>query len=277
MVYEPGQHQREIAKISSSSMQSGVPGIARNPVGSGGQFLVLIEIWIQHTMKPRSNLSATQNQTTIGQYQELTPNTSGVQEVPGAGYVGSLVLAVRTLGMTNVAVSWVGGTLVPNQQFCGLRLQYAVGEGLFRDVLDSAGQPVEYARHPVAGHQQVMRPTILPADANDQPSVQVRWRYYVGVGGSGPRAQLQLDDLLVTAGIERLPGTFTGAHLLPTGELELAVAGSPHRSYALETTTDLAQWRTLEIFTVAVDGAWAWRGKPIPSEPARFYRLRPVM
>ena len=201
-------------------------------------------------------------------------DTSGVQEVPGAGYVGSLVVAVRTVGLTNIAVSWVGGTLSPNQQACALRLQYAVGEGVFQDLLDSAGQSVEYTRHAVTGHERVVGPVTLPAAANEQPYVQLRWRYYVEAGGSGPRAQLRLDDVLVTAGAGTLAGAFTRALLLPTGELELRVDGSPHRSYALETTTDLVQWRTLETFTIGVHGRWEWRGQPKAAEPARFYRLR---
>ena len=201
-------------------------------------------------------------------------DTSGVQEVPGAGYVGSMVLAVRTVGLTNVAVSWVGGTVAPNQQVCGLRLQYAVGDGPFQDVADSAGHAVEYARHSIAGHEQVIGPVILPAAANDQPYVQLRWRYYVGAGGNGPRAQLRLDDVLVTAGAETSPGRFTRVRLLPTGELELGVDGSPHRTYAFETSIDLARWQTLETFTFAVDGRREWRRQPMTSEPIRFYRLR---
>jgi hypothetical protein len=127
-------------------------------------------------------------------------NTGNVQELPGAGYVGAAVLNLDTTGAQGVRVLWTGGTVTPNDRDYGIRLQYRVGEtGTFTDVLTN-GQPVEYVRNPGAGHRTEIGPATLPAAADNQPLVQLRWKYYFRSGISGARAQLRLDDILVTAG-----------------------------------------------------------------------------
>jgi hypothetical protein len=123
-------------------------------------------------------------------------NTSNAQDLPGAGFLGSALLALRTTGVNEVWVSWTGGTVRPNDRVYALRLQVRVGNtGPWADVLDETGEPVEYVRHPEAGHQQHFRPTRLPAGTTGQDYVQVRWKYYHVSGNDGPRAQLRLDGL----------------------------------------------------------------------------------
>jgi hypothetical protein len=127
-------------------------------------------------------------------------NTGNAQDLPGAGFVGAAVLNLDTTAAQGVRVLWTGGTVVANDRDYGIRLQYRVGEsGLFTDVIHQ-DQPVEYLRNPVAGHSAVIGPVTLPADADNRPLVQLRWKYYYRSGTSGARAQLRLDDILVTAG-----------------------------------------------------------------------------
>jgi hypothetical protein len=204
-------------------------------------------------------------------------NTGNPQEDPGAGYLGAAVLALRTLGVTNVEVSWIGGTITPNQQAYALRLQYALGDAPYQDVLDPAGQPVEYARHPLAGHSQIIGPHTLPAVANHQPYVSLRWKYYFTAGSSGPRAQLRLDDILVSRAAPLAPASFTGIRLLgaPAAALQLQFTGSPHRAYALEASTNLIEWLPWSTVTMDIGGSFAFTDGVEPSIPARFYRLRP--
>jgi hypothetical protein len=201
-------------------------------------------------------------------------NTSNPQEDPGAGYLGAAVLALRTLGVTNVEVSWIGGTVTPNQQAYALRLQYAVGDAPFQDLLDPAGQPVEYARHPLAGHWQIIGPYALPAAANHQPYVSLRWKYYFTAGSSGPRAQLRLDDILVRSAAAVSPPAFAGALLLNAQALQLRFTGSPHQAYALETSTNLIDWLPWSTITMDIGGSFSFTDAVEPSVPARFYRLR---
>lgn len=115
--------------------------------------------------------------------------------------VGAAVVALNTRGMENVMVSWVGGTVNPQSRQYRIRLQYRVGtDGPFADVLDSMGQPIEYVRHDEAGHEEMFGPIALPAGVNDEAYVQLRWRHYFsGIGTSGPRDELRLDDIFVFA------------------------------------------------------------------------------
>ncbi|GAB2792852.1 hypothetical protein GCM10027275_42280 [Rhabdobacter roseus] len=127
---------------------------------------------------------------------------TAVNEGYPMGKVGGALLALNTLGLTKVEVSWTGGTLTPNVRPHAIRLQYRVGDsGEFSDVLGVDNQPVEYVRNATAGHSQTFTSIPLPAQALDQPYVQLFWRYYhTGTGTSGARDQLRLDDIRVGVG-----------------------------------------------------------------------------
>ncbi len=128
-------------------------------------------------------------------------NTGNVQTTPGAGYVGAAVLALDCSGAQDIRVAWTGGTVAPNERDYGIRLQYRVGsEGPFIGLTTPSGLPVEYLRNSVAGHSQVIAPVTLPSIAENQPLVELRWRYHFRGSGSGSRAHLRLDDIQVTAG-----------------------------------------------------------------------------
>jgi hypothetical protein len=117
--------------------------------------------------------------------------------------LGAVVLAVNTLALDHVTVTWTGGTLVPNSRVYAIRLQYRVGaEGPFQDVLHG-GAPVEYMRRPEPGHSEVIGPVWLPPDAVNEPYVQLRWKYYFTGERldetSGQRDMLRIDDIIVSA------------------------------------------------------------------------------
>ncbi|MCD8481844.1 MAG: CotH kinase family protein [Verrucomicrobia bacterium] len=136
-------------------------------------------------------------------------NTGNAQDMPGSGFLGAATLALDTTAVTQAWVRWTGGTVTPNDRIYGLRLQYRVGmSGPFSDVHDVNGQPVEYIRHSTAGHSAVIGPVALPADALNQPYIELRWRYYHISGTSGPRAQLRLDDISVFTIPSTAEGTF---------------------------------------------------------------------
>jgi len=127
-------------------------------------------------------------------------NTGDKVAQPNSGFVGSAIVALSTIGRRNVTVSFTAGTIIPNFRTYALRLQYRIGAtGPFVDVLD-AGQPVEYVRNATAGHTQDFGPIALPSSLDNQPYVQVRWKYhYIDTGTSGARAQLRLDDIAITS------------------------------------------------------------------------------
>ena len=128
-------------------------------------------------------------------------NTGDPQAVAGAGFVGAAVLALDTRGTQDIRVRWTGGTVAPNDRDYGIRLQYRVGNTTsFLDVPGPGGTPVEYLRSANAGHSTVIGPVSLPAAADNQPLVELRWKYYFRSGDSGARPQLRLDEIQVSAG-----------------------------------------------------------------------------
>ena len=201
-------------------------------------------------------------------------NTSSTQDLPGAGYLGTAEVALRTTGVTGIEVSWIGGTLAPNDMGYAIRLQFAVGAGAFQDVPGTDGFPVEYRSHPAAGHQQLLGPVTLPAAADDQPGVQLRWRYHSLSGGSGARAWLRLDDIRVAPSAPLLAGTLTGLSSPAPGQWLVRFKGSPHRSYGLETSPNLLTWDPLRTVTLDLHGESSLRDVRSPLERMRFYRLR---
>ncbi|MEO6033687.1 MAG: CotH kinase family protein [Verrucomicrobiota bacterium] len=203
-------------------------------------------------------------------------NTSSVQDAAGAGYLGSAVLALRTTGVTNIEVSWVGGTVTPNQQVYSLRLQFAVGDAAFQDVPGPNGQPVEYVRHAAVGHAEVIDPVTLPASANDQPYVLLRWKYYLASASSGSRAQLRLDDILVRTTSPTVAAVFTGATVVGGSfpALQFPFIGSPHGTYTLEVSTDLAAWLPVRVISTDIDGRYIFTEPMDATAPTRYYRLR---
>lgn len=137
--------------------------------------------------------------------------------------LGGALLAVDTTGLTAGWIRWLGGTVLPNSRIYGLRLQYRVGlDGPFMDLLDEQGRPIEYVSTGMAGHAEVMPMAALPASALDAEYVQLLWRYYRISGDSGPRAQLRLNEILVSPfGVQAdarpgQGGTVTGERLFAT-------------------------------------------------------------
>jgi hypothetical protein len=141
-------------------------------------------------------------------------------------------------------------------------------------VLATNGQPVEYLRHDVIGHAQLLGPVMLPADVNHQPYVSLRWKYYFVSGTSGPRAQLRLDDVFVTKATSSLPGQFTGIVSPSAGVGRFDFTGSPHRTYWVEVSTNLFDWRLLEPQTTAIDGHFRLPVEITGTPSAQFYRVR---
>ncbi len=116
--------------------------------------------------------------------------------------VGGALTAVDTTGLEAVRVRWLGGTILRNSRLYAIRLQYRLGHtGPFADVLKD-GLPVEYQAQ-ADGHTQWFTPVELPAEAVNQPYVQLLWRYY-NVSGSGSRPQLRLDDIAISGVLDVL-------------------------------------------------------------------------
>lgn len=115
------------------------------------------------------------------------------------GNLGAAVVAINTTGRVNIQVTWTGGTVATGAREYRIRLQYRIGTtGSFTDVL-AGGQPVEYVASQTAGHAQTFGPITLPAAVENQPVVQLRWKYYYVPPATGTRPQLRVDDIVITS------------------------------------------------------------------------------
>ncbi len=109
--------------------------------------------------------------------------------------LGAALLAIDTRGLESAEVSFIAGTHTVNSRIYALRLQYRTGhEGPFRDF----PEPVEYIRSLQQGDTAEFGPIALPSEALDQEYIQLAWRYHHLEGDSGPRAEIRLDDIVVT-------------------------------------------------------------------------------
>lgn len=120
--------------------------------------------------------------------------TSTVNELVN-GRSAAIVLALKTLGRKNIQVSWTGRTIQKNSRVYQLKMQYKLGNtDLNNGWTDVAGGAYTSGND---GTSQTFNNT-LPADANEQSVVLVRW-IYIFVSGTSNRAQLGLDDITVSS------------------------------------------------------------------------------
>lgn len=131
-------------------------------------------------------------------------NTSNLEGNPGypGRRLGGAILSLNTQGQGSTMVEWAGGTVDPGSRIYHLRLQYRIGsEGEFEDVMDRFGYVVEYRRNEEPGHNEQIGPIQLPPETDDQPEVQLMWRYYyTGVQEdveSGQRSELNVSSIKV--------------------------------------------------------------------------------
>ncbi|HEX8386535.1 MAG TPA: DUF5689 domain-containing protein, partial [Rubricoccaceae bacterium] len=124
------------------------------------------------------------------------------------GTLGAAVVALNTTGLSNVRVSWTGGTVsAATTRPYAIRLQYRVGTtGPYTD----APGPAEYVGNGTSGHSADVA-TVLPAAVNNQPVVHVRWKYYQAGTGTGGRPILRLDDVTISTSDAAASGTGTAA------------------------------------------------------------------
>jgi autotransporter-associated beta strand protein len=129
--------------------------------------------------------------------------------------VGAAVVALDTTGASGLRVSFTAGTVLPNNRIYGLRLQSRIGlDGSWEDVPDESDTPVEYIRNATAGHAESFLSIPLPESLEDEPLVFLRWFYYF-ISGSGSRAQLRLDDIVIESGDPDAATTLAFAGGLP--------------------------------------------------------------
>jgi hypothetical protein len=242
----------------------------QTPVADPGLAVEMEDVWtLPYNLTSRSRING------LGLEGFSFLNTANPQEMDGAGYVGAAVLALDTTGTKDVEVTWTGGTVTPNSRVYGIRLQYRVGaEGPYADVLDAAGRVVEYFRSNQAGHSLVIGPVKLPDVVNDQPIVELRWKYHHITGDSGARAELRVAAIHVTGAvapeqrlvIERVAWVGEGLELFVRG-------GEPGQLWQVGRSLDLIDWNWLWQGTITDNAGWTVRDETGDASAA-FYRVR---
>ncbi|MBK7761850.1 MAG: SprB repeat-containing protein [Bacteroidetes bacterium] len=128
--------------------------------------------------------------------------TSGVDGISilasSSQSAGAIVSEISTTGLSNITVSWVAWTVLDQTSYTNsIALQYRVGEsGTWIDV-DNPVSSV-YTTSTIGRASGVSYTQTLPAGANNQPIVQVRWIYWVSGGASGSRDRLGIDNISIS-------------------------------------------------------------------------------
>jgi len=200
--------------------------------------------------EPNADYTAAYNLTSGSRMSGLGTDGFSWRNTGTTGNLGAAVLALNTTGMSTVRVTWTGGTVAvdnPTRDY-RVRLQYRVGTSAsFSDVPG----PVEYVVNSTAGHSQTFGPTLLPPAVNNQPVVQLRWKYYSN-GGSNTRPQLRVGNILVEANAGEASGDGTGsAKILPDTILG-PVATSIQIIYRRDTSF------TVNGLRIVIPSAFSW-------------------
>jgi hypothetical protein len=110
---------------------------------------------------------------------------------------GAMIVAINTTGLTNITVSWICRMIFQQaSRDASVALQYRVGtSGNFIDV----GNTTTFSTTGlVDGTASSIYTEVLPAAANNQPEVQVRWIYWESAGSSGSRDRAGIDEINIT-------------------------------------------------------------------------------
>lgn len=132
-------------------------------------------------------------------------NTPELQPMAGAGFAGAAVVALDTRNRENIQLSWKGATLAAHDNQYALRLQYRTGKyGAFQDFKNKGKRPVEYIRNPLGEDQKHFKNIRLPDHLEDEPYVQLRWKYHFISGDEDDKGpKLALNNIEVTSDPQR--------------------------------------------------------------------------
>lgn len=114
----------------------------------------------------------------------------------GSNAAGALLVSINTMGQTNVQVSWTVRTILQQaSRDNSIALQYRVGtSGNFIDI----GTTSTFSSTGTAAGAFLSFTETLPAGAENQSEVQIRWIYWESAGTSGSRDRLAVDDISIT-------------------------------------------------------------------------------
>jgi YDG domain/Fibronectin type III domain len=146
-------------------------------------------------------LSANSASVTTGSIRN--EGTSGVSVLnSGSNNLGAIALSLNTTGRTSILVTWTAADMTSAAgRVNAVVLQYRVGtSGNFTDVASTTYTSSGTS----AAAAQTFSNIALPAAANNQSVVQLRWLYYA-VSGTGSRDRIRIDDITVSSSAAATP------------------------------------------------------------------------
>lgn len=126
-----------------------------------------------------------------------------------SGYAGEVVLALRTMGITNIKAEWTGGFVNINgtssRQY-NIRCQYRIGnEAPFTDIPYGDSSFLEYTYNGYLNTETAIPHEekfafMLPESTWNKELVQLRWKYYAisPSTSSGSRPKLRIDNIRIS-------------------------------------------------------------------------------
>lgn len=171
-------------------------------------------------------------------YVDAYNTTSGtrIKGLGGAGFsmvntgtagiykLGASIVALDANGRENISVTWTGKTISGGGREYEIRLFYRVGNtGAWTPVVNAPNDTVRYVRSATSGDSVVKGPVILPQAANNQPLVQVCWKYFQTATNTatGTRPELGINNINISssaitsgsASLSALPSTIVNTFI----------------------------------------------------------------
>ncbi|MBU3742858.1 MAG: immunoglobulin domain-containing protein, partial [Candidatus Kapabacteria bacterium] len=125
--------------------------------------------------------------------------TAASQPLNNCGFVGAAVMALNTVGRTEVVVNWTNRLIANGTRPYVMRLQYRIGTtGAWINALDPNGSFYELDGTRTTGTVQSFSYT-LPTSLENQSTVQLRWLYFQNGSGTNTRPRIALDDVSIVS------------------------------------------------------------------------------
>lgn len=158
----------------------------------------------------------------------------------GTNPAGAVIVAINTSGSSNISVSWNCKTQYnQSSRDNSVALQYRVGStGSFTNV----GTTSTYSSTgKTNGDTSPLFTEALPAAANNQPLVQVRWVYWESNGSSGSRDKISVDNISINGSTSpscAAPQNLSASGITSSGASFSwnAVSGAASYEYAVSTS-----------------------------------------
>ncbi len=206
-----------------------------------------------------------------------------------SGYISSMDIPVNTTGKSNITLQFRAGQYQNQTRDWALRLQYSLDGTTFTDfdatgALDFDSVKAGSVSYNNASGMFECGPYVLPAGANNNPNLVIRWRYYQTVSTGGSVTRLVLDEIFVrdggttdstapTIGTLSLNGTGTDAALTWTSGSDNANAAANLVYRVYRHTSSFTAPGTGTLVVTSLPGQTAYTNTGLTQGVQVFYRL----